>query len=97
MNIKDKKINLFMIQNTKRRDGLVNGKRKRLIYMREKCSLQTVILASNPPYGGQVLSHCRSAWERRQNLSSVANILNGFFKRKWIESLTLRNIHFRGQ
>lgn len=30
-------------------------------------SLQTVILASNPPQmGGQVLSHCRSAWERRQ-------------------------------
>lgn len=38
----------------------------------KKCSLQTVILASNPPSGGKVLSHCRSAWERRQSLSSVA-------------------------
>lgn len=60
------------------------------------CSLQTVILASNPPKGGQVLSHCRSAWERRQNLSSVANILDGFFKGKWIESLTLREFLLQG-
>lgn len=38
-----------------------------IVRMVKRCSLQTVILASNPPHmGGQVLSHCRSAWERRQ-------------------------------